>query len=127
MAARSGRTRLIRERKRNKRGFRHFLQTLKAVFRIFLTPDNVQLTADAKTAAKHHLLDAKGTLSLLMNDLVRGYPNPTKLPTNAMQAPLHNLSEFVTQLIYVLSDAIENREQADIFDLNVSYSTPVTM
>ena len=88
MAARTGCTNVIR--KRNERGFRHFLQKLKAVFRLFLTPNNVQLTADALTEAKHHLLDAKGTSSLLMNDLVRSDPNPTGLPTNAIQAPLHN-------------------------------------
>ena len=78
-------TSVIRER--NERGFRHFLQNLKAVCRLFLTPNNVQPTADALTEAKHQLLDAKGTLSLLMNDLVRGDPNPTGLPANATQAP----------------------------------------
>ena len=97
MAARTGSTSVIRER--NERGFRHFLQELKAVFLLFLTPNNVQLKADALTEAKHHLLDAKGTLSLLMNDLMRGDPNPTGLPTSAIQALLLNLTESVTQLI----------------------------
>ena len=85
MAARTGRISVICER--NERGFRHFLQKLKAGFRLFLTPNNVQLTANALTEAKHHLLGAKGTLSLLMNDLVGGDPNLTGVPTNAIQAP----------------------------------------
>ena len=43
-----------------------------------------------------------------------------------MQALLHNLSESVTQLIYILSDEMEKREKADFFDLDAAYSTPVT-
>ena len=58
--------------------------------------------------------------------MVRGDPNPTELPTSAIQALLHNLSESVTQLIYILPDEIEKREQADFFDLDAAYSTPVT-
>ena len=54
MAARTGRTSVIRSR--NERGFCHFLQNLKAVFRLFLTPNNVQLKTDALTEAKYHLL-----------------------------------------------------------------------
>ena len=57
---------------------------------------------------------------------MRGDPNPTGLPTCAIQALLHNLSESVTQLIYILSDEIEKREQADFFDLDAAHSTPVT-
>lgn len=45
MAARVNRTSVIRER--NERGFRNFLQNLKAVLSLFLTPDNEQLTTDA--------------------------------------------------------------------------------
>ena len=63
-----------------------------------------------------------------MNDLVRSDPaQPDRaIPTSAIQAPLHNLSESVTQLIYILSDEIEKREQADVFDLDAAHSTPVT-
>ena len=49
------------------------------------------------------------------------------LPTSAIQALLHNVSESVTQLIYILSVEIEKREQADFFDLDAAYSTPVTL
>ena len=124
MVARTSRMRVIRER--NERSFCHFLQNLKTVFRLFLTPDNVQLTTDALIEARHHLFDAKGTLFLLMNDLVRGDPNPTGLPTNVIQAPLQNFGEYVTQLIYVLSVEIEKREEAEVFDLETAYSTSVT-
>ena len=61
MAARTNRTSVIRER--NERGFRNFLQNLKAVFHLFLTPGNEQLTTDALRNARRYLLDAKGTLS----------------------------------------------------------------
>ena len=57
---------------------------------------------------------------------MRRDPNPTGLPTSAIQALLHSLSESVTQLIYILSDEIEKREQADFFDLDTAHSTPVT-
>ena len=50
-------------RERNERGFRSFLQNLKAVFHLFLTPGNEQLTNDALLDARQYLLDAKGTLS----------------------------------------------------------------
>ena len=61
MAARTNRTSVIRER--NERGFRNFLQNLKAVFHLFLIPGNEQLTTDALRDARRYLLDAKGTLS----------------------------------------------------------------
>ena len=51
-------------------GFGHFLKILKAVFPLFLTPDNVQLTAAALTEAKHHLLDAKGTLYITVLEAI---------------------------------------------------------
>ena len=63
-------------RERNERGFRNFLQNLKAVFRLFLTSENVNLAADALVEARHHLLDARGTyLSLLIVELERGDHN----------------------------------------------------
>ena len=61
MAARTNRTSVIRER--NERGFRNFLQNLKAVFHLFLIPGNEQLTTDALRDARRYLLDARGTLS----------------------------------------------------------------
>ena len=61
MAARTNRTSVIRAR--NERGFRNFLQNLKAVFHLFLTPGNERRTTDALWDARRYLLDAKGTLS----------------------------------------------------------------
>ena len=95
MAARSGR--VVRER--NERGFRNFLQNLKAVFRVFLAPENGHLATDALVEARHHLLDARGTLSLLIIELARGDPNPTGLPTSTLQAPLQNLIEFYNSIV----------------------------
>ena len=109
MAARTSRTSVIRVR--NERGFRNFLHNLKAVFHLFLTPGNEQLKTDALRDARRYLLDAKGTSSLLLNDLNRGDPNPTGLPANAIQAPLRDLRESVSQLLYILSVEIEKREQ----------------
>ncbi|KAK2566945.1 hypothetical protein P5673_008707 [Acropora cervicornis] len=124
MAARTNRTSVIRER--NERGFRNFLQSLKAVFHLFLTPGNEQLTTDALRDARRYLLDAKGTLSLLLNDLSRGDPNPTGLPANAIQAPLRDLRESVTKLLYILSVEIEKREQESAFYVDAAYSAGVT-
>ena len=92
---------------------------MKAVFHLFLTPD-------ALRDAKRYLLDAKGTLSLLLNDLSRGDPNPTGLPANAIQAPLRDLRESVTQPLYILSDEIEKREQESAFYVDAAYSAGVT-
>ena len=122
MAARTNRTNVIQER--NERGFRNFLQNLKAVFHLFLTPGDKQLTTDALRDARRYLLDAKGTLSLLLNDL--SYPNPTGLPANALQAPLWDLRESVTQLLYILSVEIEKREQESAFYVDAAYSAVVT-
>ena len=124
IAARTNRTSVIRER--NERGFRNFLQNSKAVFHLFLTPGNEQLTTDALRDAKRYLPDAKGTLSLLLNDLSRGDPNPTGLPANATQAPLRDLRESVTQPLYILSVKIEKREQESAFYVDAAYSAGVT-
>ena len=86
-------------REGNERGFRNFLQTLKAVFWHFLTPENENLATDALVEARHHLLDARVSLSLLIVELERGGPNPTGLPTSTLQAPLQNLNRFVAQVM----------------------------
>ena len=125
MAARTNRTSVIRER--NERGFRNFLQSLKAVFHLFLTPGNEQLPTDALRDARRYLLHAKGTLYLLLNDLSRGDPNPTGLPANAIQAPLRDLRVSVTQLLYILSVEIEKREQESAFYVDAAYSAAVTL
>ena len=117
MAARtSGTSAVIQER--NQRGFHHFPQNLKTVFLLFLTPENVHLTTEALVEARNQLLDARRTLSLLIVDLERGDPNPAGLPTNALQAPLQNLSESVAEMINILPAEIENREQAEEFGLS---------
>ena len=96
------------------------------VLRLFLTPDNEQLTTDALRDAKRYLLDAKGTLSLLLNDLTRGDPNPTGLPTNAIKVPLQDLKESVCQLQLILSLEIERREQESALYVDAAYSAGVT-
>ena len=73
-----------------------------------------------------YLLDAKGTLSLLLNDLSRGDPNPTGLPVNALQAPLRDFRGSVTQLLYILSVEIKKREQESAFYVDAAYSAGVT-
>ena len=98
---------------------------MKAGFHLFLTPANAQLTTDALRDARRYPLDAKGTFSLLLNDLSRGGPNPTGLPANAIQAPLRDLRESVTQVLYILSVAIEKGEQESAFYVDVAYSAGV--
>ena len=113
-------------RERNERGFRNFLQNLKAIFRLFLTSENVDLATDALVEARHHLLDARGTLSLLIVEMERGDHNPTGLPTRTLQAPLQNLNRFVAQMINMLPAEVESGEQAENFDQGAAYSTSVT-
>ena len=98
---------------RNEEGFHNFLQNLKAVFQLFLTPENENLATDALVETRHHLLDARGTLSLLIVELERGDSNPTGLPTSTLQGPLQNLHRFVAQMINMLPAEIESREQAE--------------
>ena len=69
MAARTNRTSVIRER--NERGFRNFLQNLKAVFHLYLTRGSEQLATDALRHARRYLLDVKGTLSRVSRTLGR--------------------------------------------------------
>ena len=66
--------------------------------------------------ARHHLLDTRGTLSLLIAELERGYLNPAGLPTSTLQAPLQNLNKFVGQMINMLPAEIESREKTENFD-----------
>ena len=61
-----------------------------------------------------------------MNDLSRGDPNPTGLPANAIQAPLRDLRESVTQPLFILSVEIEKREQESAFYVDAAYSAGVT-
>ena len=104
MAARS-----VVVQERNEQGFCNFLQNLKAVFQLFLTPENENLATDALVEARHHLLDARGTLSLLIVELEKGDPNPTGLLTSTLQGPLQNLHRFVAQMINMLPAEIEGR------------------
>ena len=46
-------------RERNERGFRKFLQNLKTVSRLFLTPENGNLAPTVLVEARYHLLDAR--------------------------------------------------------------------
>ena len=93
----------------------------------FLTPENENLAPNFLLEARHILLDARGTLSLLIVvELDRGDPNPTGLPTSTLQAPLQNLKQFVAQMINMLPAEVESREQAENFDQGTAYSTSVT-
>ena len=64
MAARTSRTSVIRVR--NERGFCNFLHNLKAVFHLFLTPGNEQLTTNGLRDARRYLLDTVGTVQLYL-------------------------------------------------------------
>ena len=80
MAAPSRRRRFV-IRERNQGGFYYFLLNLKSVVRLFLTPENLDF-ADDLYEVNFRLFDAVRTLSLLLDDLARGGPNPTGLPSD---------------------------------------------
>lgn len=110
----AARTVVVQER--NEHGFHNFLHDLKVVFRLFLTPGNGNLTVDVLVEARHHLLNATGTFSLLIVDLERGGSNPTGLPTSTLQVPLQNLNESEAQMINMLPVEIESTQQAENSD-----------
>ena len=74
---------------------------------------------------RHRLLDANGTLSLLLSDLTRDGANPTGLPSNHLRVPVEHLKLSLTQLITLLSDMIDTSNPDCNDQLDISYSTPV--
>lgn len=124
MASRRGRV----FRERNERGFSLFIQNLKGVISLFLFNNDTQLSTESLIEARQRLLDASGTLSFLVNDLASGAPNPTGIPTHAIQEPLQVLRDSLTQLINIVSSLIENSPDSDYFDnLDVAYAAPTVI
>ena len=125
MAARRSRTRRVL-RERNECGFALFVQNLKSVINIFTRVEEQELETDILIETRHRLLDAAGTLSLLLNDISRGGINPTGVPSNDIQVPVENLKVSLTQLINLLSVLIENNNNTDFDDeVDVCYSAPL--
>jgi hypothetical protein len=84
------------------------------------------LETDILIETRLRLLDATGTLSLLLNDLLRGGVNSTGLSSNHMRVPIQDLKLSLIQLINHLSGMIENSNTADFDDeIDVCYSTPL--
>ena len=87
--------------------------------------NDTQLTTESLFEARQRLLDASGTLSFLVNDLASSAPNPTGLRTHAIQEPLQDLRDSLTQLIHTLSTLIEKSHDSDYFDnIDVAYAAP---
>ena len=96
---------------RNERGFHDFLLNLKSVFRMILSWERLD-DLDDLNETKTRLLDASGTLALLLSNvrLGNGGTNLMGLPSNIIHAPLQNLQNSVTDLIVIVTARIENIE-----------------
>ena len=67
-------------------------------------------------------------MSFLLSDIASGVTNATGLPSSALQDPVQNLKLSLTQLIALLSNESESRNNADFYDaLEVSYSAPLNL
>ena len=73
---------------------------LKSVINILTRVEGYQiLETDSLIETRRRLLDATGTLSLLLNDLLRGGVNSTGLSSNHMSVPIQDLKLSLIQLI----------------------------
>ena len=87
-----------------------------------------ELETDILIETRSRLVDASGTLSFLLSDIASGVTNATGLPSSALQDPVQNLKLSLTQLIALLSNESESRNNADFYDaLEVSYSAPLNL
>ncbi|KAJ7392740.1 hypothetical protein OS493_010395 [Desmophyllum pertusum] len=127
MAARHRSSRVVL-RERNERGFALFLRNLKSVLNILVNIGEQELETDILIETRCRLVDASGTLSFLMSDIESGVTNATGLPSSALRDPVQNLKLSLTQLIALLSNESESRNNADFYDaLDVSYSAPLNL
>jgi hypothetical protein len=94
MATRRNRGRRIILRERNEHGFK------ECYINILTRVEGYQiLETDSLIETRRRLLDATGTLSLLLNDLLRGGVNSTGLSSNHMSVPIQDLKLSLIQLI----------------------------
>ena len=111
-------------RERNERGFALFLQNLKSIINLLTHVEERPLETEILIETRHYLLNANGTLSLLLNNVSRGGENPTGLPSHHLHLPVETLKLSLRQLINLLSIMIENCN-ADFEDkLGTCYSSP---
>ena len=77
--------------------------------------------------SRHRLLDAYGTLSFLLDDILRSSTNPTGLQSTTVLESVQNLKETLAQLIGLLSSLIEKSDDRDFHGslVDVAYATPV--
>ncbi|XP_077978536.1 uncharacterized protein LOC144433983 isoform X2 [Glandiceps talaboti] len=76
---------------------------------------------------KFRMFDASGTLALLLDDLGRGGPNPTGLPSHIIQVAVQSLHQSLTYLSNMLSAEIELRENSGCCSLDTyPFATAVT-
>ena len=123
MTTRRRRGRILRERKEG--GFALFLQNLRSVVSLLSVEEHV-LETDILIEARNRLLDATGTITLLLNDVSRGGPNPTGLPSASLEVPLRDLKSELTHLIDLLCTVIDSNDNVDFEDeVDISYSAPL--
>ena len=112
-------------RERNERGFALFLQNFKSVISLLTHVEEQPLETEILIETRHRLLNANGTLSLFLNDVLRGGENPTGLPSNHLHLLVENLKRSLMQLISLLSAMIGSCT-ADFEDkLDSCYSSPL--
>ena len=119
-----------RNRERNLQGFANFLQHLQRVLAVFSTTEEIESwTTTVLCETKQRLLDAYGTLTLLLNEVALGQENATGLQSNTIQSPLEDLKQAISQLITFSSTLLEKRDDIDFAeeDVSVAYSAPTSL
>ena len=117
-----GRRPIIRER--NERGFTLFLQNLKGVINLFVSPDVAFSSTQNLIEIRQRLLDASGTLALL----VHSRPNAAGMNLLPIQRTLQDLNNQVRELIQYLSTMIQERDDTDYHDtVEMAYAAPINI
>ena len=117
-----GRRPIIRER--NERGFTLFLQNLKGVINLFVSPDLGSSSTPNLIEIRQRLLDASGTLALL----VHSRPNAAGMNLLPFQRTLQDLNNQVRELIKYLSTMIQERDDTDYHaTVDMAYAAPINI
>ncbi len=114
-------------RERNLRGFSIFCQHLKGVCTLLARADDLTtLSTTSLQETRHRLLDAYGTIVLLLQEVGNNNQNATGLQSDAIREPLESLKGLVQHLIAHITEELEKRDNIH-FDqqLAVQYSTQV--
>lgn len=98
-------------RERNLRGFSIFLQHLKGVCTLIARTDDLTTLATASLyETMERMMDAYGTISLLLQEVANNNQNATGLQSVAIKEPLESLKGSVQNLMAHITEEVEKRD-----------------